>query len=118
MIGEDSTRGIAEEFRRLGPEFERALEREAPKDEGRLAAAAHHRVSSDGLGLSVGYSKEKTGFKRLWKKGGFEALFAEFGTRHHAAQPFIRRTFRAMVRHALDRIDRAVSQSIKGALRK
>ena len=81
--------------------------------------AAHYKVSSDGLGVNVGYSQHKPGFKRLWNKGrGFEALFAEFGTKHHAAQPFIRRSFREGVRAALDSIDTAVSRAIRGALRR
>lgn len=103
----------------VGANIASQLKVSAPVDEGFLREAAHYKVSSDGLGVNVGYSAYKPGFKRLWHKGrGFEALFAEFGTKHHKAQPFIRRSFRQGVRKALDMIDVAVSRTIRGALRK
>jgi len=106
-------------FHVVGADIASELKQRAPVDEGFLRTAAHYKVSSDGLGLNVGYSQYKPGFKRLWLKGrGFESLFAEFGTKHHPAQPFIRASFRAGVRRALDSIDYAVSRTIRSALRK
>lgn len=103
----------------VGADIAADLKANAPVDEGFLRNAAHYKVSSDGLGVNIGYSQYKPGFKRLWNKGrGFEALYAEFGTKHHAAQPFIRKSFRAGVKRALDSIDTAVSRTIRGALRK
>ena len=108
---------LKREFQAIGQEFEDELRNRAPKDQGHLAEAAHHVVSSDGLGVSIGYSKDKSGFKRKWKKGGFEALFQEFGTSRHAAQPFIRPAWRAKIGSALDRIDAARRRTVQRILR-
>lgn len=85
--------------------------RDAPKDEGAMADQVMFRVSRDGLSVQVGYSK-RVGFKRAWKAGGFKALWQEYGTRHHAAQPFVRPAFRAELSKILDYVDRAVKRTI------
>jgi HK97 gp10 family phage protein len=108
---------LAREMQAIGQEFEDELSARAPKDEGNLAEAAHHVVSSDKMGVAIGYSKDKPGFKRQWKRGGFVALFQEFGTSKHAAQPFIRDAWRAKVESALDRIDAARRRTVQRILR-
>jgi hypothetical protein len=86
----------------------------APKDEGDMADEATFRVSRDGLSVQIGYSK-RVGFKRAWKAGGFKALWQEYGTRHHAAQPFVSVSYREKLREILDHIDRAVNRTIRRA---
>lgn len=77
----------------------------APTRTGRLENAVLSKDDKDGLSTRVGYSARASGFKTAWKRGGFEATFQEFGTRHHAAQPFIRPAYRAVLGRILDRID-------------
>lgn len=112
---EELTRELKAEFNFIGPDLEDALAANAPRDKGHLADAAHHVISSDGLALKAGYSQNKPGFKRMWKKGGFEALFQQFGTRHHKANPFVSRTWREKIGGYLDRIDAAVKRTINRA---
>lgn len=90
----------------------------APKDTGEMAEAAMHKVSNDGLGVSVGYSSKQSGFKRAWRAHGFASLWAEFGSRGRAATPFIRPAYRALLSGILDNIDAAVSGAIKRAATK
>ena len=97
-----------------GEEIRAEIERTAPRAEGRLAEAAHKVVSRDGLSVKIGYGNQ-VGFRRLWNKGGLEALWQEFGTRHHAAQPFIRPAFRAKLGDFLSRVDRAVNRTLRRA---
>lgn len=87
----------------------------APRDKGNLADNALAKPSSDKLAWYVGYSASRAGFKRAWKKGGFEALFNEFGTRKMAATPFIRPAYRKNVRRILDRVDAAVTRVLNRA---
>lgn len=101
----------------IGRELAEEVRLRAPKDEMDLANAVHFVASRDGMGVAVGYSKDKTGFKRMWKKGGFVALFQEFGTSQHAAQPFLRPAWRANIKSALDRIDNARRAAVKNVLR-
>lgn len=89
---------------------------DAPKDEGDMSEQASFRVSRDGLSVQVGYSK-RVGFKRAWKAGGFKALWQEYGTRHHGAQPFVRPAFRAELGRILGYVDRAVKRTIIRASR-
>ncbi|KWT72373.1 hypothetical protein APY04_0167 [Hyphomicrobium sulfonivorans] len=86
----------------------------APRDDGDLAEAAHWRMSRDGLSAQVGYGNQP-GFKRQWKRGGFKALWQEFGTKHHPAQSFIRPVFRGKLRVILERINRAVGRTLRRA---
>ena len=58
-----------------------AIKDAAPVDKGNLRREANFKLSNDGLGASIGYS-QGPGFKKNWKKGGFEAIFEEFGTKH------------------------------------
>lgn len=88
----------------------------SPKDEGDMADQATFRVSRDGLSVQVGYSK-RVGFKRAWKAGGFKALWQEYGTRHHKAQPFVRSAFREKLSQILNYVDRAVKRTIIRASR-
>ena len=108
------TSEIKAEIRLIGQEGERALELGAPRDEGRLSIAAHHVVSSDGLSVKMGYSSG-AGFKRQWAKGGFEAIFQEFGTKFHPAQEWIRRVWHQRVGGWLNRIDARVNASLRKA---
>lgn len=110
---EQTREGVRLTMGQIGQQLASQLEAQAPKDEGHLSAAARYKVSRDGLGVSVGYSNTKDGFRREWKKGGFVALFAEFGTRHHAAKPFIRPIWRANIQNALTRINSAVVEAFK-----
>lgn len=87
----------------------------APRDTGALADATHWQLSRDKLGGVVGYSANRSGFKTLWKRGGFEALFVEFGTKTQPARPFIRPAFRAKLGAILDRIDHAVNAALRKA---
>ena len=75
------------------------IERRAARNKGDLAKAVHFRLAGDRLSSHIGYSQKRPGFKRKWKKGGFVALWAEFGTRHHKSQPFIRPAFRSRVEY-------------------
>lgn len=106
---------LSDEFNAIGPELRDAIAAAAPKDTGRLSEATLFQVSRDELAVHVGYSKNRPGFKRAWKKGGFEALWQEFGTRHHAAQPFISPTFRSQLSRILDRVDTAVNSVLRKA---
>lgn len=90
------------------------IKQRAPVEGGDMRDTASFVVSRDGLSVRVGYSREQD-FKRKWKKGGFHALFQEYGTRHSPAQPFIGPAFRAKLRDALRRIDSAVDRTIKRA---
>lgn len=105
---------IRAEMEHAGKTLADAIDALAPKDTGEMAEAAMYKVSSDGLGVSAGYSAKQTGFKRQWKKGGFKSLWQEFGTKKHAAKPFIRPAYKAKLGGILDRIDRAVRDVIKG----
>lgn len=100
-------------FEREGELLRAEMARRAPKDEGDLARAIGVRVTGDGLSVSVGYSAAM--FKRFWKRGGFTALFAEFGTRHHRAQPFISLAYRARKKPAIEAIRKAVNTLINKA---
>lgn len=112
-LPKDMTSDIPTVMQWAGKELSDGIRDRAPKDQGDLASAVHFRVSNDGLGVSVGYSAKQAGFKRLWRRGGFAALFQEFGTRHHAAQPFIRPTWRAVIRRVVDRVDTVVTNTIR-----
>lgn len=87
----------------------------APKDEGNLSNEALAKKSTDGLAWLIGYSAARAGFKRAWKRGGFEALFNEFGTVKMAAQPFIRPAYKKNLRRILDSIDAAVKRVLEKA---
>ena len=108
---------LARVMQEVGQEFEDEIRLRAPKDQGDLADAAHHVVSSDKMGVAIGYSKDKPGFKRVWKKGGFVSLFQEFGTSQHAARPFVRPAWRAKIGNALDRIDAARRRTVQRIVR-
>lgn len=96
-------------------EVKAEIAQRAPVDKGKLRAEVHSQVSRDGLSALIGYSQNRSGFKRRWKRGGFEALWQEFGAKHHAAQPFIQPAFRAKLHGILNRIDAAVNSTIKKA---
>jgi len=102
------------EMDRAGRELVAAMDAGAPKQTGEMAEAAIYKVSSDGLGVSAGYSGNQVGFKMKWRRGGFKALWAEFGTKHHAATPFIRPAYRQKLGGILTRIEVAVRDVIKG----
>jgi HK97 gp10 family phage protein len=93
----------------IGADLAREITARAPKDAGDLSEAAHYRVSNDGLGVAVGYSK-KAGFLKKWRQAGFVSLFQEFGTKHHPAQPFIRPIWRYNLPKVVDRIDAALKR--------
>jgi hypothetical protein len=98
-----------------GRVLKQEISQRAPKDEGDLAAQVHAQVSRDGLSVVAGYSKTRPGFKKAWRRGGFTALWQEFGARQHAAQPFVGPAFRAKLRGILDKVDAAVTRTIKRA---
>lgn len=87
----------------------------APVKEGNLRDNALAKKSTDGLAWLIGYSAKRAGFKKAWKRGGFEALWIEFGTVKMAAQPFIRPAYRARLRSVLDRVDAAVKSVLQNA---
>lgn len=105
--------GFGEIFEKHGKELSSEIAMRAPKDTGDLSEQAHYRVSNDKLGVRIGYSANKAGFKRKWKKGGFKALWAEFGTRHHAAQPFIRPTWSRNLLRVIDEVSREVNTRLR-----
>jgi HK97 gp10 family phage protein len=100
-----------------GEELRAELEMRAPRDEGKLQAAPLAKLSSDKLSVLVGFSKDRPGFKKAWLRGGFEALFIEFGTKHSAAQPFVRPAYRAKLSRILDRIDEGRRAAVKRIVR-
>ena len=106
---------VAAAIKQGAEELRDEIEDRAPKDEGKLAPAATARVSQDGLSAKIGYSARQAGFKRAWKKGGFTSLWQEFGTKHHAANPFIRPAFRAKLAAILNRVDAAVTKTLNKA---
>ena len=106
---------LTAELERSGAELESAIKANAPVKEGFLRDAAFHQMSRDGLAVHVGYSKNRTGFKRKWKKGGFKALWQEFGTRTQPRTPFISPAFRALLPTVLARIDGAVNRVLRRA---
>lgn len=112
-LDKDTRSEIRAVMEKSGQELAKRIEDTAPKDTGGMADQVRYKVSNDGLGVSVGYSAKAAGFKRNWKRGGFKALWQEFGTKHHPAQPFIRPAFRQSLTKILDRIDDAVSNTIK-----
>lgn len=112
---EELRKDIREAMEDAGRELQQEMASRAPKDEGDLANAAHYVVSRDGLSVRVGYGTAP-GFKRKWNKGGgFTALFQEFGTRNHKANPFIRPSYRAKLSAILNRIDQAVNSTLRKA---
>jgi hypothetical protein len=112
---EETTAGLKQAIKESAADLEAEIRTRAPKDTGRLAENAFGQVSRDGLSALAGYSKNRPGFKRKWRRGGFEALWQEFGAKQHAPQPFIAPAFRARLRGILDRIDAAVSETIRKA---
>jgi HK97 gp10 family phage protein len=90
------------------------IEANAPKDSGDMAEEVNYRLSRDGLSAQIGYSKS-AGFKRAWNRGGFKALWQEFGTRNHPAQKFIRPSYTQLLGRILDRIDAAVRRTLARA---
>lgn len=105
---------IRAEMDRAGKELAEAMDALAPKETGAMAKAAMYKVSSDGLGVSAGYSSKQGGFKRAWKKGGFKALWQEFGTKKHPATPFVRPAYKSKLGGILTRIERRVRDVIRG----
>lgn len=105
---------IRADMDRAGKELVDAMEAMAPKETGEMADAAMYKVSSDGLGVSAGYSAKQGGFKRQWKKGGFKALWQEFGTKKHPATPFIRPAYKQKLAGILTRIETSVRDVIRG----
>ena len=57
-----------------------------PRRTGALASVIKIKASRDGLSAKVGPGAKG---KRDMKKAGRRAHFTEFGTKHHAAQPFV-----------------------------
>lgn len=111
---EELRRGVQTVMTYSGDTLRNEIEMRAPKDEGDLSEQVLSRVSRDGLSVQVGYSK-RVGFKTAWKKGGFKALFQEYGTRHHGAQPFIGESYRAKLAGILGDIEAAVNKAINRA---
>ena len=98
---------LAEALSDGGKELAGVMRATAPRDEGRLGDAVLSKDDKDGLSTVVGYSAKRGGFKTAWRRGGFEALFQEFGTRHQSAQPFIRPAYRQVLPRILTRVDNA-----------
>lgn len=111
---EELRRGVQTVMTYSGDTLRAEIERLAPKDEGDMAEQALSRVSRDGLSVQVGYSK-RVGFKTAWKRGGFKALFQQWGTRHHPATPFIDVAYRNKLAGILGDIDAAVNKAINRA---
>lgn len=108
------TNELKAEIASVGFDVYKAVVRNAPVDQGDLARAARHVVSSDGLSVRVGYSRKEAGFRRVWRKfQGFVAAFQERGTKHHKAQPFVIPTWRVWVPRALTRIERRLNQALR-----
>lgn len=116
-LPDDVTAEITQTLQEIGPQLSSAIAQAAPYDTGRLADASRYQLSRDGLGLAAGYSAKRSGFRRLWLKGGFEALWQEFGTKKHAAQPFISPTFRRLIPGMLTKIENAVTRVLQKANR-
>lgn len=108
------TEELQTEIEYSAEELRATMEQLAPKDEGQLAEAAQKVVSRDGLSAKIGYGNV-AGFKRAWKRGGFKAIWQEFGTVNHPAQPFVRPAYRMKLRGILDRIDGAVNRVLHKA---
>jgi HK97 gp10 family phage protein len=87
----------------------------APIEIGRMRESLNYRLSSDKLGAAIGYSKRRSGFRRAWKVGGFEAQFIEFGTKKMSAHPFIRPGFRSQLNSILDNVDKATDRALRRA---
>jgi hypothetical protein len=112
---DDVTEELSAEFRNIAPELQAALTEAAAKDTGGMSEQAEAQVSRDEFAIVAGYSKNRSGFKRAWVKGGFKALWQEFGTKHHPARPFISPTFRRLLPGYLDRIEARVIRTLKRA---
>jgi len=108
---------IGEVFDRAALDLAQAISAAAPRDEGRLAGAAFGQVSRDRLAVHAGYDRDRTGFKRFWKRGGFVSLWQEKGTKHHAAQPFIEPVARRLVPGIVQKVKRAVDSALRKAAR-
>lgn len=113
----ETRESLKEAFRDSGEQLRRAIAAAAPKEHGDLSKAVHSKVSNDGLAVTVGFSQTAAGFKRKWKKGGFVALFQEFGTRHHKRQPFISPTFKRLLPIMIRRINTEVDETLQRASR-
>lgn len=111
----DTTAELRKVFKEEAASFQTALQAAAPRDKGRLGAAALAIPSRDELGFAAGYSKKRAGFKRMWKRGGFVALWQEFRTKQAPAQPFIEPTYEARKAGVLQRIERALQQMLQRA---
>ncbi len=118
MMGPAVRKEIEPVMRKSAKLLEEAIAEAAPvgnRDPVHMRDAAHSKVSSDGLSFQVGYGN-RPGFKRQWKKGqGFVAVFAEYGTKNHPAQPFVRPVWKKHVPGVLKAIDRAVDRGLKRA---
>ncbi len=107
---------LAQALSEGGKELATLIANTAPRDEGRLADAVQSKDDRDGLSTVVGYSAKRGGFKKAWRRGGFESLFQEFGTRNQPAQPFIRPAYRTVLPRILARIDAARNKAIQRIL--
>jgi HK97 gp10 family phage protein len=87
----------------------------APKRSGRMAMAAQYSVSRDKMSVRIGYTRFRNPFKRWWYRGGFAALYQEFGTKNMPAKPFIKPAFRAKLPRALTMIENSVSRALDRA---
>ncbi len=76
---------------------------------GRLQGAIRQRISRDGFAGEVGLIGKRS-FRR-----GFHGYFAEYGSKHHPARPWLRPAFDAGVDKARGAIAAAVNRAIRQA---
>lgn len=85
----------------------------APEDEGDLRGSIRVRKpSKQQRAKGAGHMRLSVG-----KPAGWRAHFAEFGTRHHAAQPFMRPAFDARAGDAIKALAEHMAKQLKSATR-
>lgn len=89
--------------------IEADMREEAPVREGRLKESISTKMGRDGLSARIGPG---VAGKRAMRNGGWTAKFAEFGTKHHAAQPFIQPAYRRNESEVRDAIRRGVKTAL------
>ncbi len=80
-----------------------------PVRTGKLEASISTKMSRDGMAARVGPG---VAGKRAMRSGGWKARFAEFGTKHHAAQPFVFPAWRAKEPEIRERIRKGAKAAL------
>lgn len=110
-LDRETQKEVTDAVQYAGKRLAQEIGRAAPRKTGRMARAVRHVSARGGMVSWVGYRKLAPSFRDAWRRGGFVALFQEFGTRNMPAQPFVRPTYRKQLPWILTLVDRAVKRA-------